>query len=223
MALTVPSKKKIFIHVPKTGGTWVRRYIYACEPMADETGPFEIEDHFGLAEVREAHPELDDWSTFGFVRKPETWYPSRWAWGKLTDFNSKRRNDQAAARHWMAQVWDEDFNRFIENILDYRHPFAAETFEGKLSRSLTGGGQEWAQVLRYENLLFDTMKAIEGPMLDIPRQKPGAFKLNPALYQLQINQLRRLEADVYKRWYRDGEGNVLAAGGAIREAPSSNG
>lgn len=204
MALIVPSVEKVFIHVPKTGGTWVRRVIYMVDSDAEETGPFEIEDHFGLAEVRREHPRLAHWPAFGFVRKPETWYPSRWAWGRMTNFEEKIKLDVAANAHWMAGVWDNDFNKFMDNVLQQGVPWARNTFYQKLCAPVGyGRGEEWAQVLLYENLAGATQDVLQLDHLPtIPRQKAGAFKMNPELYQLQINQLRRLEEDVYKRWYR---------------------
>ena len=50
-------EKFVFVHVPKTGGTWVRSAIQLAGIPVVESGPFEIEDHYGIREMRAAHPE----------------------------------------------------------------------------------------------------------------------------------------------------------------------
>jgi len=66
----VYANKYCFAHIPKCGGTWVRKVM--------EYMKLEITGDFGgnHAPAPEGHPE---WTTFTFVRHPATWLASWWA------------------------------------------------------------------------------------------------------------------------------------------------
>ena len=76
MDLILP--KSIFIHIPKTGGTWVRRAIEASMGIEKDSAEIEIYgiDHWGktaharLQDLkRELKESLEDRYLFSFVRK----------------------------------------------------------------------------------------------------------------------------------------------------------
>ena len=85
MALVLP--RSLFVHVPKTGGTWVRAAIAAAGIDAHESGPPETHDHFGVFDL--PADLLAGRFTFGFVRHPVDWLKSRWAWAVLSGFPDK--------------------------------------------------------------------------------------------------------------------------------------
>src|SRR5437667_268495 len=107
--MALVTEKSLFIHVPKTGGTFVRRALPALGLPCRESGIFAIEDHFSIAQVFATHPGLDDGRrlTFGFVRHPVAWIKSRWAWAMISGFAAKTFTDPAAAAHWMATCWSK--------------------------------------------------------------------------------------------------------------------
>jgi hypothetical protein len=130
MALVTP--RTVFIHVPKTGGSTVRAMIEAAlgADSCAESGPFDVEDHFGLPELRAAHPDLlAGRLTFGFVRHPVAWLKSRYAWAIATDFKSKMATRPDAAAHWMADCWADRFEDFVLHYLAI-HPgvYSAQCF-----------------------------------------------------------------------------------------------
>jgi hypothetical protein len=87
-----------------------------------ESGPLEVEDHFGLAEVVAAHPGIDrDRVSFGFVRHPVAWLKSRWAWAIVSRLPEKALRIPSAAAHWMTLCWSEEFETFTRNYLE-RYP-----------------------------------------------------------------------------------------------------
>jgi hypothetical protein len=112
----------LFVHVPKTGGSSVRAILPIVGIRARESGPFEVEDHYGLPELRAAHPGIDDGLlTFGFIRHPVAWLQSRWAWAVVTGFAAKTEWEPAAAQHWMAACWSDRFEEFAARYLE-RYP-----------------------------------------------------------------------------------------------------
>jgi len=117
--MALVTAKTLFVHVPKTGGTSVRAMLRAAGVAARESGPFEVEDHYGLPELRAAHPQIDNGLlTFGFVRHPVAWLKSRWAWGVVTNMGEKVHYVPAAAAHWMAGCWSDRFEEFAARYLE---------------------------------------------------------------------------------------------------------
>lgn len=158
MSLVTP--RTVFIHVPKTGGSSVRALIAAAGIPCSESGPFEIEDHYGLPELRAAHPELErDRLSFGFVRHPVAWLKSRWAWAMVTGFEKKIEREPAAAAHWMASCWSEEFETFAELYLERQAGVATRTMFGMLG--VWNLGPETNAIGRCENLVYDLVRALE--------------------------------------------------------------
>ena len=116
------TKKTIFIHVPKTGGSSIRTMIRKGVGFSEESGDFEIEDHYGLPELMAAHPGINqNRLTFGFVRHPVAWLKSRWAWAVISGLPQKAQHIPSAAGHWMSACWSDNFETFAGNYLD-RYP-----------------------------------------------------------------------------------------------------
>lgn len=124
--MALVTDKLIFVHVPKTGGSTVRAVLTALCPEARESGHVEgaehqPEKHWGLPQVAAAHPELlHGRLPFAFVRHPVSWLKSRWAWAMHTGFGPKMATEAAAAAHWLASCWSEDFTRFVDMYLERR-------------------------------------------------------------------------------------------------------
>lgn len=201
MALVTP--KALFIHVPKTGGTFVRAALQASGIPCRETGPFEVEDHYGIDEVRAAHPDdLVGRLSFGFVRHPVTWLKSRWAWGVLSGFASAMQTNPAAARHWMASCWSNDFSEFVEQTLERQPGIAGRTMLAMLGW--------WTnpvdRIGKYESLEADLLAIFAGigqplniDLRNLPRETVGASgrlamscDIKPALERRIMQSERRL-------------------------------
>jgi hypothetical protein len=126
----------VFLHIPKTGGSWVKRVIQRANlDKKREDGAWHS--------VQIVPGKF----TFAFVRHPATWYQSVWAYS------------------WKEQHWhghhqalrvakDRDFSRFIEKIIS-RFP---KGFLGKFYEKWT---QHCNFIGKYENMVEDTIKALK--------------------------------------------------------------
>lgn len=139
----------LFIHSAKTGGTFFREALNNFGIPNRELGP----KHAGWKELM---PEKNEFkSVFGFVRHPVTWYQSRWAYGRMTYFGEKVKYMPEAQRHWMADVWDNDLHKFVENILKiFPYGIAYDYFDSILN--ISNWKTSGIEIYRYENLIYGT-------------------------------------------------------------------
>ena len=200
--MALVTDKFVFIHVPKTGGSYCRKVIQACRPEARETcddlngegNP--REEHIGAHATLMMYPELADKKFVGFVRHPVSWYKSRWAWGMLTKFQDKIPHNSAAMTHWMAKVWSQEFTEFIDNIIEFGRPRAWETFTSKLMIH-----DEWIEVGRYEQLVASLFVMTRCFASYIGPQRVGATKVNPMYGEGQIKEIMYLEKNTLEKFY----------------------
>lgn len=141
----VINDKLLFVHVPKTGGTFVRELINLQGLSNYETGLFEEHDHKGILELA----EFSHLKSFGIIRNPYEWTISRWKWGMFTEFEQKVKGGTKAKEHWMADVWSNDINEFLFNTINKRSGIAEETMFKMLQ---IGKPNEVDFILKAENL-----------------------------------------------------------------------
>jgi len=198
--MALVSEKTLFIHLPKTGGSSVRAMMAAAGIKTWESGPFEIEDHYGIPEILATHPEIcDGRKVFSCVRHPVSWIKSRWAYGMASGFADKVHTNPAAAAHWMACCWSNDFRKFVENYL--------ERMPGVYSQMICAKLAVWdfpapvVAVLRTEKLVdhLVTFLSVSGHTFDeaalrsVPPQKVAANALE---YQAKTVIPSTLEHDI---------------------------
>jgi hypothetical protein len=144
-ALVTP--RLLFLHVPKTGGTWVQVALKAAgvrgETIWTRLGPGS-RGHATLVEAR----AFTDRFTFAFVRHPLDLYRSRWA-GAMRDGWPENR-----MLHGMRS---DDFPTFVRQVIE-RHPgFLTKRFE-----DFTGPrNAPISFVGRYESLVDDLVRALK--------------------------------------------------------------
>lgn len=112
MALVLPHS--IFIHIPKTGGSWVRHAIKRCGIPVQERGPEHVgRNQITHAAIKQVHKKYrKNRLAFAFIRHPVSWLKSKWAYaiarGKL---KVERRTGVDRCLH-------RDLNVFLERLLD---------------------------------------------------------------------------------------------------------
>ena len=93
MSALIKQNRVLFLHIPRTGGTWVKKAINLLEiPVTNYNVRFQIyiaKKHGLLAHIRRPFRARID-STFCFVRHPITFYESVWKYIITTDYNGKR-------------------------------------------------------------------------------------------------------------------------------------
>lgn len=105
------TEKVRFLHVPKTGGTWVIGALRAGGVAFEivrrpATSPVTlVEDHIGLDESR----DFADRFTIAFVRHPLTWWPSFWVYRRMTAWEDDHPIDSCTQ--------SDNFNVFIDNVI----------------------------------------------------------------------------------------------------------
>jgi hypothetical protein len=108
--MAVATAKTVFLHAPKTGGTWVRHAMQACG-----LSPYFIGDqHEHFPTLLNHYPEsyYRDKFVFSVVRHPATWYQSRWAFRVRNGWQPKHPLDWNTASN--------NFQTFVENALEYK-------------------------------------------------------------------------------------------------------
>ncbi len=127
MALILP--KSVFIHIPKTGGNWVREALQRAELPIKEA-----RHRYHVTELRPAkphccqHSRLRDVSeedrsgriSFAFVRHPLSLYQSWWAFKMQTGWNDVFEFERLCK--------SETFPEFLEKVLKHFPGWAGKIF-----------------------------------------------------------------------------------------------
>lgn len=170
-------QKSIFIHIPKTGGTFIREHFNEQPDWWTMLGI----GHGNL----EDFPEYEDRFSFTFVREPEQWLISSWGFQRRVleknntfefqkEWSEKAVADKVFWNEWeqitnpVQALWHEDFDNFLNriqehapNIIDlcFRHFTRGVDFIGKT-----------------ENLESDLIEALELAGEDMDFYKPEIIR-----------------------------------------------
>lgn len=145
--------KSLYVHYPKTGGTFVREILKRyCKTDRIESDLYHS-SHLTLDKI-----DLREFDfTFGTVRNPVEWYQS--AWKFLNDFlkNGKFREDEWNPLVPMESCYHADFNRFIENCLEQHPAYYSES----LKLYMGDNYDKLDFVLKTETLSFDICQLLD--------------------------------------------------------------
>ena len=111
MPLIFEKSKNIFLHIPKTGGSWLKQAIHAAGVQFEEFG----DQHGNVKRMVDwgKKPEwLDDKFIFTIVRHPVTWYQSRWCFRVKHGWHGEHPLDMNCGSN--------HFPQFVENVLKFK-------------------------------------------------------------------------------------------------------
>ncbi len=148
MALVLPGKF-LFLHVPKTGGKWVKYVLHRAFPestMLRRTNHGNRWAHFG-------HGDLEDVADreefrFAFVRHPVDFWRSYYRYRARTKWEPNHEIDSLCMDH--------GFDKYIDNVLKNLNGYASRMY----SRYVGEPGSEIDFIGKQENLIKDLSKAL---------------------------------------------------------------
>lgn len=143
-------RNSAFLHIPKTGGTWIRRVVTDAGLVTrvlkyDDpalTSEKHAPSHHSVIKPEDAPPVV-----FAFVRHPLTWYRSYWSWKeKMFAWSPVNPFDRQCAHR--------DFHGFIRNVfMHYPKGYLAELFPFFTNHCTVVG--------QYENLHEDLARILK--------------------------------------------------------------
>jgi hypothetical protein len=200
MALILP--KSMFLHIPKTGGIWVRNAIKKADIDTFEYG--EQHSHFDeLLKYRDKQ-FYENRFIFTFIRHPLSWYQSRWAFRMKHGWQMRHPLDFNCASN--------NFCEFVKNCIEYKpagwvswlygsfiNKVPGEVFVGKqenLSGDLISALHDAGEIFD-EQLITDTDRANVSDMY-------GKSSKDTAVYTVDlIDKVLDVEKSVINKYYSD--------------------
>jgi hypothetical protein len=146
---------EIFLHVPKTGGTWVTKTLSELGLVKREVGPMhwdvtrvnhrerlmygrDVCKHFIRRRISAQYRrKSDQFSTmFTFVRNPFSWYESYWRFmlsHRDNDWHKNEKMTREPQAWWpgtssLAPLMADNFDDFVSNVVRNRPGFVSELF-----------------------------------------------------------------------------------------------
>jgi hypothetical protein len=200
---TVVTARTRFLHVPKTGGTWVVKALTQAgvpvvPPEVDNNRPQVRAGHATLADLE----EYSDLFTIAFVRHPLSWWRSYWG------YRMRRGWDDGQGDKIIQLARSDNFDDFIELVI--------ENLPGHLnrlySRYVGPPEQPISFVGRYESLTDDLVEGLRLGGEEFDEEKLRSCKpVNrspydrfPAEYTPTLREaLLAAEHEVIERFYPD--------------------
>lgn len=145
----------LFVHFPKTGGTFVRTILNNLKVKTEEVNKDGYTGIHGCPRQIGTPPyEL----MFGVVRSPITWYESTWKFLNYIEGTGETHNEtEWNALSSLRGIYNNDFNKFIKNCL--------EQYPGHYSKCIDEYFYN-CQVLKMETLACDLVKLLHSEQIE---------------------------------------------------------
>ncbi|TRX02896.1 sulfotransferase family 2 domain-containing protein [Candidatus Methylobacter oryzae] len=187
-------QNSVFLHYPKTGGTWVRNAIAASGINCDN---FAIDEniHLGLKEC----PYQDKFK-FTFVRHPVNLYRSYWQYKMTHGWDEKNPLDincqSGCFQEFVRRVLDQYPGCYSKSFLDFiGHPDHEIEFIGRNENLV----EDLITALRNAGETFD-----ENAIKTFPRQNVSNQSKFPANYSSQLeSEVREAESIIINMFKYD--------------------
>ncbi len=183
--------RSCFLHVPKTGGIWVKAAIAAAGIVFDE---FAVE---GDVHADLSYCPCPDRFKFAFVRHPVEFYRSYWRFKMAVGWDPRNPFDEDCGA--------ADFHAFVRNVLRNQPGMCGQLFQQYVGPP--GGEIEF--IGRYERLADDLIAALtmagegvdEDAIRKCPPQNVGDRHRFPAEYTRELEgAVRESERQTLERF-----------------------
>jgi hypothetical protein len=138
----------VFLHLPKTGGTWVGEAVAAAGVQTSRPDPLADQYYSGHGHASLLDVGLDDRFSVAFVRHPLDWWRSYWGHRMRAGWSMESGIDSVAA--------SDDFNEFATRVLNHCPGFLDEL----VGRFVGSPAPRVDFVGRFEHLVDDTCMAL---------------------------------------------------------------
>lgn len=193
---TLITERMLYLHVPKTGGTWVAAALRAAgvsyQALSTRLGP----GSRGHANLEEARAYTDRY-TVAFVRHPLDVYRSLWA-NSMRDYWPEGRQ--------LADAPADDFATSADRLIALGPGFVS-----KLFTEFTGPPEAPISFVgRYESLADDLVRALdaagephdEAALRAVAPVNTNDYTRHEAVYDLTLaERVARAEQESITRWY----------------------
>ncbi len=134
----------VFLHIPKTGGSFVARALLLHVEGSRE---FYLDGNWHI-DLKDC-PDREKF-IFAFVRHPLEWWKSYWRFKMGVDWSLNNPNLDPFVK-------SDNFEEFMENVLKYKPGFCTSVFE----RRIGDKANEIDFIGKYENIVEDLIKALK--------------------------------------------------------------
>ena len=197
--MMIINDKIVYIHYPKTGGTFMRTILKKYADCKNVLGGHQSSDHFPLRDLPLEHQDKPVYAT---VRDPLSWYESAWKflrdWTKSSKFGENSPNPLAP----LEKHFNPNFNTFIINCLKHLPGYYSNSFSEYFSNSDIKPIWIQTEMLTYDLIYHMRFWEIEFDAKDIIKsQKHGAREAkiiwNPDLKSRIID----CDYKIYEKYY----------------------
>lgn len=198
--MTLIIKKGMFVHLPKTGGSFLRKVLTTFHQDAQD---YKAKGwHRKLDVVKE---EFEHEFSFSIVRHPITWYESAWKHTKAVKTAGIGWGNENHPLSDLEPLYDPDFSKFIDNVIEKVPGYYSKALEDYIGEDYNGVDF----IAKTETLYFDAVKIMERLgikyNMDTVLKSPKFQRLDNTINwkEGQKEKILELENRVIKHFYNE--------------------